>query len=783
MERAPEPTTPGAMATHLADAHNAKPADGMSMPDMQAMHKQMHATSAPAHEHGGMASASFPRDNLVRAVSERAEVRADGTGSMPTVYGHFARFGAWNLIDSASEGTFLESIAPGAFKKTFAEGRDRFRIMFQHGRDPQVGDKPIATVTELREDPEGPYYEGQLLDASYVRDILPGLQAGVYGASYRFNVMREDVVMEPGVSDYNPDGLPERMIREARVLEAGPVTWGADPMATAGVRSLTDWYRSTGSFDETLKELATSKPKELARMIQSALPSDAGADTATSRKSPTPAKRKEEPAMAVDIDKFTTEEDMSARLEEVEGRQQALTIEYGTRSFDAQAQTEWEELKEERTAINERLAELAERKAEVASIVAEPTKVKTRTESGTVQVIVKPANIYDRAAVYRDASSPEDASRKFKENALRSVEGAEFPNANATKEEQQAGVEDVLKHDTPDAEIARRILLTGSPTYRRAFFKAIGRPSLDHLTNEERAVMAEGAGATGGYAIVYDLDPTIVKTSNGAVNPFRRVCRVVSITGTNEWRAVTSGAVVATYEAESTAAVDRSPTLAQPAFLAKRAQSLIDFSIELDQDWSVLQSEMAGLIQDSKDTLEATQFATGVGTTVFPQGMTVGFTTTATTGTTTVLAVNDIYKTEEALPPRFRQNAQWFANRFWYNKVRQLDTAGGANLWVPDLRAGIPANETGNTGFNLIGYPANEASGFAASLATTTKEAVLCAPNFYVIVERVGMNIELIPHFFDATTGYPTGRRLLYAMWRNTARVLDPAGGITLVGL
>jgi len=38
------------------------------------------------------------------------------------------------------------------------------------------------------------------------------------------------------------------------------------------------------------------------------------------------------------------------------------------------------------------------------------------------------------------------------------------------------------------------------------------------------------------------------------------------------------------------------------------------------------------------------------------------------------------------------------------------------------------------------------------------------------------MNIELIPHFLDAVTGFPTGQRVLYALWRNKAMPLNVDG-------
>jgi phage head maturation protease len=42
-----------------------------------------------------------------------------------------------------------------------------------------------------------------------------------------------DVNQRPGKSDYNPDGLPEITILEARLIEFGPVTFPAYAGATA----------------------------------------------------------------------------------------------------------------------------------------------------------------------------------------------------------------------------------------------------------------------------------------------------------------------------------------------------------------------------------------------------------------------------------------------------------------------------------------------------------------------------------------------------------------------
>ena len=215
-----------------------------------------------------------PKDDIFRALPMEFRDAADAEEIAPggdttdrgnVLSGHFAVFNTWTEIHSYWEGDFLERIAPGAFTKTFRESRDQMRVLLEHGYDPQLGDKPIATISDLREDATGAYYEAELL-AGVPDLVIAGLRAGQYGASFRFRVMREEFVKNPEPSDYNPQGLPERTIKEVQVREFGPCTWGAYPDATAEMEAANDAMRSV--TDEWILERLTSDPERLTAIVE-----------------------------------------------------------------------------------------------------------------------------------------------------------------------------------------------------------------------------------------------------------------------------------------------------------------------------------------------------------------------------------------------------------------------------------------------------------------------------------------------------------------------------------
>lgn len=168
----------------------------------------------------------------VRDLPETPEIRATQNGPS-TLFGHFSAVGEWYEIDSMFEGHFLERTAAG-----FPVVTNRTQILFNHGFDPEIGDKVIASIRSV--DPATTRYEGDLFTVPQI--IADGLRAGVYGSSFRFQVIEDSWNNDPGRSDHNPAGLPERTIVRANVPEFGPVTFPANPAADSGARSGTDRF-------------------------------------------------------------------------------------------------------------------------------------------------------------------------------------------------------------------------------------------------------------------------------------------------------------------------------------------------------------------------------------------------------------------------------------------------------------------------------------------------------------------------------------------------------------
>src|SRR6185312_15531607 len=113
-------------------------------------------------------------------------------------------------------------------------------------------------------------------------------------------------------------------------------------------------------------------------------------------------------------------------------------------------------------------------------------------------------DIYNMRSV--DRSSETATQNDLRERALRSIDTSQFPDGP----DAQQNVKNLIENVDTDGSIARRVLQTGSPTYKRAFAKAIAGREMA-LTPEERAAI--GLATQGGqYPVPYTVDPSVVLT-------------------------------------------------------------------------------------------------------------------------------------------------------------------------------------------------------------------------------------------------------------------------------
>ncbi len=196
-----------------------------------------------------MSDFNAPRDNLVRAnFAQRADMSGDGR----TMTGYPIVFDTWTEINSY-EGRFKERIAPGAVNRTLRNNREQIKVLFNHGMDPSIGDKPLGKATVMEADSRGVYVEVPLSDTSYNEDIKALLRDGALdGMSFRFSVLDEEIVYPE-----RKGAMPERTITELRLYEVGPVTFPAYQATSVGIRSRDDFTLWQGLTEEKRTAIAT----------------------------------------------------------------------------------------------------------------------------------------------------------------------------------------------------------------------------------------------------------------------------------------------------------------------------------------------------------------------------------------------------------------------------------------------------------------------------------------------------------------------------------------------
>ena len=458
-------------------------------------------------------------------------------------------------------------------------------------------------------------------------------------------------------------------------------------------------------------------------------------------------------------------EEIRSELETIHGSEEPLTEDQESRF--AELSTEFDTLDAERTVLVERAAQLDA----VRAAATDPRNVVSGAADGTDPYGAD--GIEDRTGgpdpfdLERVAAAPQSELRSMALTAVETVGGFR----DEDKATLTGWLDDMDEESGEGARLARHILVTSAPQYRREWIRGFrvaakgGVPDTSYLT---RAMSL--TDAAGGYAVPQDLDPALILTSDGSTNPFRQISRVVQ-TMSDTWSGLSTTHAAWSNDAEAAEVSDDATTFAQPSIPVHKAQVFVPFSIEVGMDYPGFTQDLRTIIANGKDDLDATNMATGTGSDQ-PTGIVTALTggsSEVASATTDVFAIADVYALHDAIPDKYLNRGRWAANKAIYNLVRQFDTAGGAGLW--ERLGGARPSE-------LLGYPAHGASAMDSSVTAASDNYLLILGDFenYVIVDRVGMTIELVPHLFATANNRPSGQRGFYGFARTGADSVNDGG-------
>lgn len=473
--------------------------------------------------------------------------------------------------------------------------------------------------------------------------------------------------------------------------------------------------------------------------------------------------------------------ELRSRIAEIETELRTIHNDAGDDAFTDEQTTRWDELEAEHAARNGELQALETRLTRVAQFGSISNHVEDGDGARGGQAPRSP-EVMRQVEVWDGTDARSLTQREARDRGLKALELKEL--TRHLDSGQADKVDRLLRAGNRDLDgsyIARLMLLTEHEDYRSAFMKLVTQPQPVLTADEARAVnafnefraMSGGSDPAGGFGVPVLIDPTIILTGQGSLNPFRRIARVETIT-TDAWRGVTSAGVTWSYGAEASATGDNSPTLDGPVVNVHEAKGFIPFSIRVGQDYPGFADEMSRLLMEGYDELQAQKHAVGAGDgSNEPFGILTAL--DANTNVEVVVTTDgafggvDINKVWGALPDRWKANAHWVMNHDVGNEVSSFGNGNNLSFLTVDLTGVIE---------KIRNRPIEFSSYFPDFTGTTGASNLLVVGDFrnYVIADRVGMTVELVPHLFDVTNNRPTGQRGWFAYARNGADSVNDLG-------
>jgi HK97 family phage major capsid protein len=273
---------------------------------------------------------------------------------------------------------------------------------------------------------------------------------------------------------------------------------------------------------------------------------------------------------------------------------------------------------------------------------------------------------------------------------------------------------------------------------------------LKHL---EGKALSSGSGPDGGYLVPDTIERTVLMRL-GQVSPIRAIASVQPISGGQYKRAVSVGAPVTGWAAETAPRPETAaPVLSEIAFPAMElyampaaTQTLLDDAVVDLDAWLSAEVETAFAEQ------EGVAFVTGNGAsrprgflsydTVANAAWVPGKLGTVATGAAGAFPSSSpadvLFDLVYGLRAGYRQNAGFVMNRRTQSAIRKFKDSEGNYLWQPPLAAGRAAT--------LIGFPVTEAEAMPDLGNGSLSVAFGDFRRGYLVVDRTGMRVLRDPY-------------------------------------
>ena len=144
----------------------------------------------------------------------------------------------------------------GAFTKTFSENLKRIKGLYMH--DPT---KPFSKPIEIYEDSKGAYVKGTISLCSWGQDLKILMADGVVDEmSFGYDAIKADYTTE--------NGIRIRNLRELKVWEYSPVTWGMNSQTSiTSVKSLNNMIDDVMFYAKSGRTLSNNSMSRIKNAI------------------------------------------------------------------------------------------------------------------------------------------------------------------------------------------------------------------------------------------------------------------------------------------------------------------------------------------------------------------------------------------------------------------------------------------------------------------------------------------------------------------------------------